>query len=46
MVQVEKEQILKIGQVLNDKNRPMKERFRALRNIGGENNVLLIHQFC
>jgi deoxyhypusine monooxygenase len=38
MVQIEDDKVLKIGQVLNDKNRPMKERFRALftlRNIGG-----------
>jgi deoxyhypusine monooxygenase len=47
MVQVEKEQILKIGQVLNDKNRPMKERFRALftlRNIGGQESLISIEQ--
>lgn len=33
------EQILAIGRVLNDENRPLKERFRALftlKNIGGE----------
>lgn len=39
MVQVEVDQINKIGAVLNDKNRPLKERFRALftlKNIGGQ----------
>lgn len=38
MVQIEAEKITKIGNVLNDKNRPLKERFRALftlKNIGG-----------
>lgn len=39
MVKVEVDQINKIGAVLNDKNRPLKERFRALftlKNIGGQ----------
>ncbi|XP_055609507.1 deoxyhypusine hydroxylase-like [Uranotaenia lowii] len=38
MVQVEESKIAAIGKVLNDKNRPLKERFRALftlKNIGG-----------
>ncbi|XP_031337307.1 deoxyhypusine hydroxylase [Photinus pyralis] len=38
MVNITKEQILAIGAVLKDDNRPLKERFRALftlRNIGG-----------
>jgi deoxyhypusine monooxygenase len=39
MVQVEECKIVDIGRVLNDKNRPLKERFRALftlKNIGGQ----------
>ena len=35
-----------VGQVLNDPERPMKERFRALftlRNIGGEEAVSQVH---
>lgn len=38
MVNINEEQILKIGEVLNNNKRPLKERFRALftlRNIGG-----------
>lgn len=38
MVQIEESKISDIGRVLNDKNRPLKERFRALftlKNIGG-----------
>ena len=39
MSTIGKEQILAIGSVLNDENRPLKERFRALftlKNIGGK----------
>uniref|UniRef100_A0A023EP29 Deoxyhypusine hydroxylase n=1 Tax=Aedes albopictus TaxID=7160 RepID=A0A023EP29_AEDAL len=38
MVQIEESKISDIGRVLNDQNRPLKERFRALftlKNIGG-----------
>lgn len=38
MVNINEEQVKKIGEVLNNPNRPLKERFRALftlRNIGG-----------
>lgn len=38
MVNINEEQINKIGEVLNNDKRPLKERFRALftlRNIGG-----------
>ncbi|XP_055636875.1 deoxyhypusine hydroxylase [Toxorhynchites rutilus septentrionalis] len=38
MVRIEESKICDIGNVLNDKNRPLKERFRALftlKNIGG-----------
>lgn len=38
MVQIDDQSILRIGSVLNDKDRPLKERFRALftlKNIGG-----------
>lgn len=38
MVQIEESKIADIGRVLNDKDRPLKERFRALftlKNIGG-----------
>uniref|UniRef100_A0A1L8DAU8 Deoxyhypusine hydroxylase n=1 Tax=Nyssomyia neivai TaxID=330878 RepID=A0A1L8DAU8_9DIPT len=46
MVQVEAEKVLRIGGVLNDKNRPLKERFRALftlRNIGGQEAIKCIN---
>uniref|UniRef100_A0A182W024 Deoxyhypusine hydroxylase n=1 Tax=Anopheles minimus TaxID=112268 RepID=A0A182W024_9DIPT len=39
MVQVEESKLIAIGDVLNNRERPLKERFRALftlRNIGGE----------
>ncbi|XP_053658243.1 deoxyhypusine hydroxylase [Anopheles marshallii] len=39
MVQVEESKLIAIGDVLNNRDRPLKERFRALftlRNIGGE----------
>lgn len=39
MSSISEDQIKAIGKVLNDPNRPLKERFRALftlRNIGGE----------
>ncbi|XP_017774575.1 PREDICTED: deoxyhypusine hydroxylase [Nicrophorus vespilloides] len=42
MLDVSEEQISKIGDVLKDENRPLKERFRALftlRNIGGPKAV-------
>lgn len=38
MVNIKEEQVKKIGEVLNNEKRPLKERFRALftlRNIGG-----------
>lgn len=38
MVNINANQIIKIGEVLNNPNRPLKERFRALftlRNVGG-----------
>lgn len=38
MVEIEVEKVQRIGAVLNDSSRPLKERFRALftlRNIGG-----------
>ncbi|GAB0095001.1 Deoxyhypusine hydroxylase [Sergentomyia squamirostris] len=47
MVKVDKESICSIGSVLNDKNRPLKERFRALftlRNIGGADAIECINQ--
>ncbi|XP_059619742.1 deoxyhypusine hydroxylase [Phlebotomus argentipes] len=46
MVQVEREKVLPIGKVLNDKSRPLKERFRALftlRNIGGPDAIECIN---
>lgn len=45
MVEVEK--IQQIGVVLNDKQRPLKERFRALftlRNIGGKESIACIEK--
>lgn len=39
MVQIEENKVIAIGDVLNNRERPLKERFRALftlRNIGGE----------
>lgn len=39
MVKIDDETVNRIGTVLNDKSRPMKERFRALftlKNIGGQ----------
>uniref|UniRef100_A0A2M3Z926 Deoxyhypusine hydroxylase n=1 Tax=Anopheles braziliensis TaxID=58242 RepID=A0A2M3Z926_9DIPT len=39
MVQIEDSKVVSIGEVLNNRERPLKERFRALftlRNIGGE----------
>ncbi|XP_055702245.1 deoxyhypusine hydroxylase [Phlebotomus papatasi] len=47
MVQVDPENIRRIGSVLNDKGRPLKERFRALftlRNIGGPDAIESINQ--
>ncbi|CAH0563750.1 unnamed protein product [Brassicogethes aeneus] len=50
MVEVTKEQIQKIGDLLNDPKRPLKERFRALftlRNIGGPLSIESIEKcFC
>ncbi|CAL7936065.1 unnamed protein product [Xylocopa violacea] len=46
MSQVNESQILTIGRVLNDQNRPLKERFRALftlKNIGGPKAIEQIH---
>lgn len=45
MVEVDK--IQQIGVVLNDKQRPLKERFRALftlRNIGGKESIACIEE--
>lgn len=42
MVQLEKNKIISIGNLLNDKNRPLKERFRALftlKNLGGSEAI-------
>ncbi|XP_053973696.1 deoxyhypusine hydroxylase [Hylaeus volcanicus] len=42
MLEVSENQIVAIGRVLNDKNRPLKERFRALftlKNIGGSKAI-------
>lgn len=47
MMQVDSENIRRIGSVLNDKSRPLKERFRALftlRNIGGPDAIESINQ--
>ncbi|CAD7092591.1 unnamed protein product [Hermetia illucens] len=47
MVQVPRERILEIGNVLNDGKRPLKERFRALftlKNIGGLESIDCINQ--
>lgn len=46
MLQVNENQISAIGRVLNDQNRPLKERFRALftlKNIGGAKAIQEIH---
>lgn len=42
MVQVDPVKISEIGNLLNDPNRPLKERFRALftlKNLGGKNAI-------
>jgi deoxyhypusine monooxygenase len=42
MPEVDKSKILKIGEVLNNADRPLKERFRALftlKNIGGSSAI-------
>lgn len=42
---VDSNQIIKIGNLLNNQNRPLKERFRALftlKNIGGPESILQI----
>lgn len=47
MGQFSEEQIEKIGDLLNDPNRPLKERFRALftlRNIGGPTSIKFIEK--
>ena len=47
MLNVHESQISAIGQVLNEKNRPLKERFRALftlKNIGGPQAIEEIHK--
>ncbi|CAH2233025.1 deoxyhypusine hydroxylase [Pararge aegeria] len=47
MVKVSDDAIKSVGNVLNDPNRPMKERFRALfalRNIGGETAIKCISE--
>lgn len=46
MLNVKENQISAIGRVLNDQNRPLKERFRALftlKNIGGSKAIEQIH---
>ncbi|CAK9796757.1 Deoxyhypusine hydroxylase [Anthophora quadrimaculata] len=46
MLKVEENQISAIGRVLNDQNRPLKERFRALftlKNIGGSKAIEQIY---
>ncbi|KAK4874919.1 hypothetical protein RN001_014279 [Aquatica leii] len=46
MVNITPEQVKAIGGVLNDENRPLKERFRALftlRNIGGSDSIHYIN---
>ncbi|XP_017791047.1 PREDICTED: deoxyhypusine hydroxylase [Habropoda laboriosa] len=46
MLEVDENQIFAIGRVLNDQNRPLKERFRALftlKNIGGSKAIEQIH---
>lgn len=47
MVKLSDEAVVKIGSVLNDPKRPMKERFRALftlRNLGGETAIKCISE--
>lgn len=47
MSNISESQIRKIGSVLNDNNRPLKERFRALftlRNVGGPIAIECINQ--
>lgn len=47
MVQVDNAKIHEIGNVLNDSNRPLKERFRALftlKNLGGVEAIKSISQ--
>lgn len=42
MVKVDDSKLISIGNVLNDPNRPLKERFRALftlKNIGGQQSI-------
>lgn len=47
MAKISEQELLNIGNVLNDPARPMKERFRALftlRNIGGETSIKCISE--
>lgn len=47
MVKVDDSKLQSIGGVLNDPNRPLKERFRALftlKNIGGEQSIKSISE--
>ena len=47
MVQIDENKIQDIGKVLNDKNRPLKERFRALftlKSIGGPEALKAINE--
>lgn len=50
MVNINEEQIKRIGEVLNNSSRPLKERFRALftlRNVGGSTAIQCIKEcFC
>lgn len=50
MVNVTENQIINIGNVLNDESKPLKQRFRALftlRNIGGSTSIKCIEKcFC
>lgn len=46
MLKINENQIFAIGHILNDQNRPLKERFRALftlKNIGGAEAIQQIH---
>ncbi|XP_075220872.1 deoxyhypusine hydroxylase nero [Lycorma delicatula] len=47
MDQINNEHVKKIGEVLNDPKRPLKERFRALftlKNIGGDQSIFWINE--
>lgn len=46
MVQIEELKIKAIGSVLNNKNRPLKERFRALFTLRNINGPIAIECIC